>query len=88
MDNKKFLARLARELPDWVARGWVQAGAGRVILEHVAAQRGGTPLLTCFFSILGALLFGSGSITCFAANWGKILRLISDSEYSVGTPQT
>jgi len=71
-----------------MARGWVQVGAECAILEHVAAQRGGTQLLTCAFSILGVPLFGSGSITCFAANWGKIPKLISDPEYSVGTPQT
>jgi uncharacterized membrane protein len=74
--NKKFLARLARELPDWVARGWVKAGAERAILDHVAAQGGGTPLLTYAFSILGVLLFGSGIITYFAANWGEIPKLI------------
>ncbi|HJW81279.1 MAG TPA: DUF2157 domain-containing protein [Acidiferrobacterales bacterium] len=76
MGNKKFLARLAKELPDWVARGWVQAGAERAILEHVAAQRGGTPWLTYAFSILGVLLFGSGIITYFAANWGEIPKLV------------
>lgn len=76
MGNKKFLARLAKELPDWVARGWVQAGTERAILGHVAAQRSGTPLLTYAFSILGVLLFGSGIITYFAANWGEIPKLI------------
>lgn len=76
MGNKKFLARLAKELPDWVARGWVKAGAERAILDHVAAQGHGTALLTYAFSILGVLLFGSGIITYFAANWGEIPKLI------------
>ena len=76
MGNKKFLARLAKELPEWAARGWVQVGAERAILNHVAAQGGGTPLLTYAFSILGVLLFGSGIITYFAANWGEIPKLI------------
>lgn len=75
MSNKKFLARLAKELPDWVAQGWVKAGAERAILDHVAAQRSGTPFLTYAFSILGVLLFGSGIITYFAANWGEIPKL-------------
>jgi uncharacterized membrane protein len=74
--NKNFLARLAKELPDWAARGWVKAGAERAILDHVAAQGHGTPLLTYAFSILGVLLFGSGIITYFAANWGEIPKLI------------
>jgi len=72
MGNKKYLARLARELPEWVARGWVNPGAERAILDHVASQRGGTPLLTYAFSVLGVLLLGSGIITYFAANWGDI----------------
>ena len=76
MGHKKFLARLAKELPDWAARGWVKAGAERAILDHVAAQGSGTPLLTYAFSILGVLLFGSGIITYFAANWGEIPKLI------------
>ncbi len=76
MGNKKFLARLAKELPGWVAQGWVKAGAERAILDHVAAQRGGTPFLTYAFSILGVLLFGSGIITYFAANWGEIPKLM------------
>jgi uncharacterized membrane protein len=74
--NKKFLARLARELPDWVAHGWVKAGAERAILDHVAAQKSGAPLLTYAFSILGVLLFGSGIVTYFAANWGEIPKLV------------
>lgn len=76
MGNKRFLTRLAKELPDWVARGWVKAGADRAILDHVAAQRSGTPWLTYAFSILGVLLFGSGIITYFAANWGEIPKII------------
>lgn len=76
MGNKKFLARLAKELPDWVAHGWVKAGAERAILDHVAAQAGGTPFLTYAFSILGVLLLGSGIITYFAANWGEIPKAV------------
>ena len=62
MSNKKFFARLAKELPDWAARGWVQAGAERAILNHVAAQGSGTPLLTYAFSILGVCGLGRGRL--------------------------
>jgi uncharacterized membrane protein len=74
--NKRFLARLAKELPEWTARGWVQPGAESAILDYVAAQRGGTPWLTYAFSVLGVLLLGSGIITYFAANWGEIPKLV------------
>jgi uncharacterized membrane protein len=74
--NKRFIARLAKELPEWTARGWVQAGAERAILDYVAAQRAGTPWLTYAFSVLGVLLLGSGVITYFAANWGTIPKLV------------
>lgn len=72
MNNKKFLARLKKELPTWVERGWVKSGAERAIFEHVASQGGGTRYLTYAFSLLGALLLGTGVITYFAANWGLI----------------
>jgi uncharacterized membrane protein len=73
--SKRFLDRLRRELPYWVERGWVSPGGDRAILDHVAAQGGGTPYLTYAFSILGVLLLGSGIITYFAANWGLIPKL-------------
>lgn len=76
MNKKRFLARLRKELPDWTARGWVAPGGERAILDHVAAQGGGAPYLTYAFSILGVLLFGSGIITYFAANWGEIPKLV------------
>jgi len=76
MGNRGFLARLKKEMPEWVERGWVQAGADRAILEHVAARGGGTSLLTYAFSILGVLLLGSGIITYFAANWGEIPKIV------------
>lgn len=79
LKTKSYLARLKKELPDWVARGWVKPGAERAILDHVMASGGGAPYLTYAFSILGVLLLGSGIITYFAANWGvipKIFKLI------------
>ncbi len=72
MRNKKYLERLRKELPVWVAHGWVNPGGERAILDHVSAQRAGTRYLTYAFSILGVLLLGSGIITYFAANWGVI----------------
>ncbi|MGE5240537.1 MAG: DUF2157 domain-containing protein [Bacteroidota bacterium] len=74
MRNKSFLARLKKELPGWMARGWVLPGADRAILDHVEAA-GGAPYLTYAFSTLGVLLLGSGIITYFAANWGEIPKL-------------
>lgn len=71
-----FLRRLRRELPVWVARGWVAPTNQEEILDHVAAQRGvGVRYLPLALSILGVLLFGSGVITYFAANWNVIPKL-------------
>lgn len=76
MNSKRFYARLAEELPEWVTRGWVEPGNGQAILDYVASRHKATPWLTYAFSILGVLLLGSGIITYFAANWGEIPKLL------------
>jgi len=76
LNNRKFHARLAKSLPDWVARGWIQSDQQQVILDYVASQHRATPWLTYAFSILGVLLLGSGVITYFAANWGDMPKLM------------
>ncbi len=68
-----FLKRLQIELPVWVQRGWVAENHRQAILDHVSEQAGNSPryfiLILC---TMGALLFGAGVITFFAANWGLI----------------
>ncbi len=76
MNYKKFYSILSKEMPEWVAKGWVNSGNDKAILEYVAARHKGTPWLTYAFSILGVLLLGSGIITYFAANWGDIPKLL------------
>ena len=76
MRTRRFLEQLRRELPVWIERGWVNPGADRAILDHVAAQAVGTRYLTYALSVLGVLLLGTGIITYFAANWGLIPKAV------------
>jgi uncharacterized membrane protein len=75
-----FLNRLRKELPGWTAQGWVTAAGEAAILEQATARtRGGLRLVPTALAVMGALTFGAGVITFFAANWeamSKIAKLL------------
>jgi len=71
-----FSKRLQSELLVWVQRGWVSRKHQQSILDYVAQQEHRSPRsLTTVFALMGALLFGAGVITFFAANWAAIPKL-------------
>lgn len=69
----RFSTRLKKELPGWVDQGWVTPEASEKILASIAS--GKRHSVSTAFSILGVLLFGSGVITFFAANWDEISKI-------------
>jgi uncharacterized membrane protein len=75
-----FLKRLNTELPGWVRRGWVLRKHQQSILDYVAQQERKPPRsLVAVLPLMGALLFGAGVITFFAANWSgmpKAMKLV------------
>lgn len=73
LQRQRFASRLQREMPEWVARGWVEAANGEKILASAGGGRKHS--VSTAFSILGVLLFGSGVITFFAANWDEISKV-------------
>jgi uncharacterized membrane protein len=71
-----FLKRLQIDLPGWVQRGWVSRKHQQSILDHVARQeRRSSRYTTVVFALMGALLFGAGVITFFAAHWDGIPKV-------------
>jgi len=75
LNPQRFLNHLRKELPDWVGRGWVTPISAEAILQHVGARPVGTHFLASALAVLGVLLFGSGIITYFAANWDAMPKL-------------
>jgi uncharacterized membrane protein len=80
LNRSVFLKRLNTELPGWVRRGWVPRKHQQSILDYVAQQeRKPTRSLVTVLPLMGALLFGAGVITFFAANWSgmsKAMKLV------------
>lgn len=75
MRDRKYLQRLAQDLPQWAERGWVQRGAEQDILAHVAAQHSSNERMIIALTLMGVLLLGSGVITFFAAHWAGMSKL-------------
>jgi uncharacterized membrane protein len=69
----RFAARLRKELPHWLEQGWItEAGAAQILQEQSGRSRHS---VSTAFAMLGVLLFGSGVITFFAANWDEISKI-------------
>lgn len=75
--NWSYASRLERDLPRWVAEGWVQPEGAEAILASVQkGAPGGANRLVGILSILGAVLIGAGVISFVAANWQEMPRLV------------
>lgn len=72
-----FKKQLEKHLPLWSEQGWVTTDNAQQILAYEAAhETHGPKYLTLAFSLLGVILFGSGVITFFAANWQEMTKLV------------
>ena len=72
-----YRKRLERDLPQWVAAGWLQPDGAKAILASVEAQApAASNRLVGILSILGAVLIGAGAISFVAANWQEMPRLL------------
>lgn len=70
----RFKKQLEKRLPHWVEQGWVTPVGAERILDEAGGVHG-TRYLSLAFAILGVLLFGSGVISFFAANWQEMSKL-------------
>lgn len=71
-----FLNRLRKQLPEWVAHGWVAPEHQAAILEYAESSAGrGVQLLPVVLGVLGVLTLGAGVIMFFAANWAGMAKL-------------
>ena len=75
MWDRAFLRRLHKELPSWVEHGWLAPQHQQAILDHIASQAGGVRRAPVALAVLGVLLFGTGVILFFAANWDGMAKL-------------
>jgi uncharacterized membrane protein len=75
MWDRAFVNRLRRELPVWVEQGWVAAEGQSAILDHVAARaERQIRLVPIALAVMGVLVFGTGIVTFFAANWDALAK--------------
>jgi len=73
--NRKHVAWLYEQLPDWVERGIVSAeSAEKVRQRYGEAERGGRHWAVLVFGILGGALIGAGIILLLAHNWEDLTR--------------
>ncbi|MGF7160631.1 putative membrane protein [Rhodoligotrophos appendicifer] len=72
---RSYRKRLAADLPQWRAQGWVTEEGAAAILSAAAAERS-TLTVSNLVAMLGALLLGLGVITFIAANWEDFPRLV------------
>jgi len=76
MWDRAFVARLRKELPAWVEKGWVAPAGDAAILNHAEAQLArGTGVIPVALAVIGALTLGAGIILFFAANWSQMAKL-------------
>ena len=76
MRRARFVKELEKDVPEWIARGFLSEQGGRDLLAYERSRaEGGMPYFTLALSVMGALLLGSGVITFFAANWGWLPKL-------------
>ncbi len=64
-------ARVLRELPRWVAEGWVDEAGAAAIRDDFARRTGGRDLVG-LLGTLGGLLLGLGALLFVAAHWAEL----------------
>lgn len=75
MKESDFIKRLKKELPQWIAKGWINPQFEQAIIGSVSdksLQKPGHYILALF----GLILILSGIISFFAANWSGISKLV------------
>lgn len=70
-----YRRRVARDLPDWVAKGWVAPDRADELLASIP---GGElrNRLPSIIAVFGAVLLALGALSFVAANWNGISRLL------------
>lgn len=63
--------RVLRELPRWLAEGWVDE-AGAAAIRHDFMRRTGGRDLVALLGLLGGLLLGLGALLFVAAHWAEL----------------
>lgn len=77
MWDRAFVARLRKELPVWVEKGWVAPAGDDAILSHAEAQLArGMNVIPMALAVIGALTLGAGIVLFFAANWSELSKLV------------
>lgn len=74
MNERGFAKRLAQEMPQWEAQGWVSAAGRQAILADLAARQSKLAWASSL-ALAGAVLLGVGVITWFAAHWNEMSKL-------------
>ena len=72
MRTRLYLKQLAKDLPDWAAKGWIAPGGADAILADTREKIRAANIAPLAFGILGAITLAAGIITFFAANWQEI----------------
>ena len=75
MRTRLYLKQLAKDLPDWAAKGWIAPGGGEAILADTREKIRAANIAPLAFGILGAITLAAGIITFFAANWQEIPKI-------------
>ncbi|MEQ8825346.1 MAG: DUF2157 domain-containing protein [Filomicrobium sp.] len=78
MLGKSYADRLERDLPQWIAAGWISRDGANAILSEVQERESGetgSHRLIGILSVLGAVLIGAGVLSFVAANWEAMPRL-------------
>ncbi len=76
MWERAFVNRLRKDMPDWVAKGWVTPDGGPAILDAAEARLAqGSNVVPVALAVIGALTLGAGVILFFAANWSEMSKL-------------
>lgn len=77
MWDRAFANRLRKELPAWTERGLVAPAQADAILAHAEVRAARTDRLTpVALGVLGALIFATGVILFFAANWDAMSKIV------------
>lgn len=63
--------RVLRELPRWIAEGWIDERGAAAIREDFASRAGGRDMVG-LLGLLGGLLLGLGGLLFVAAHWAEL----------------
>lgn len=76
MWDRAFANRLGKELPAWIDRGLLAPDQADAIRAHAEARAArGQKLTPVVLGVIGALIFGTGVILFFAANWDEMTKI-------------